>query len=88
MEENVRKELETLKGMVLNWKKSYLNSAAEGGGGDFLAKDLSEEIDTIVYPYVRRMYECDYIDGGHVREIMDFCHQQVQELRDAYGEEG
>lgn len=53
-----------------------------------MAKDLSEEIDTIVYPYVRRMYECDYIDGGHVREVMDFCHQQVQELRDAFREEG
>ncbi|MDA2916999.1 hypothetical protein MYX64_09205 [Nitrospinae bacterium AH_259_B05_G02_I21] len=88
MEENVRKELETLKGMVLNWKKSYVNSAAEGGGGDFLAQDLSEEIDTIVYPYVCRMYECNYIDGGHVKEIMDFCHQQVQELRDAIREEG
>ncbi len=88
MEENVRKELETLKGMVLNWKKSYVNSAADGGGGDFLAQDLSEEIDTIVYPYVRRMYECGYIDGGQAKELMDFCHQQVQELRDAYIEEG
>ena len=38
MEENVRKELETLKGMVLNWKKDYLGWAPPDGGGEFLAR--------------------------------------------------
>ncbi len=32
MEEEVRKELETLKGMVLNWKKEYLGCGRTVGG--------------------------------------------------------
>ena len=44
MEENVRKELETLKGMVLNWKKDYLGWAPPDGGWEYLPRELLEEI--------------------------------------------
>lgn len=82
MKENVREELETLKGMVLTWKKSYLGWAPPDGGGEFLAKDFQEEIDTHVYPYVRRLYECDYLTSSEAKEFLDFCYGQVEDLRD------
>jgi hypothetical protein len=82
VEENVRRELETLRGMVLTWKKSYLGWAPPDRGGEFLAKDFLEEIDTHVYPYVRRLYECDYLTSSEAKEFLDFCYGQVEDLRD------
>ncbi len=86
MEENLRKELETLKGMVLAWKKDYLGSAPSDGGGEFLVQEFLEEIETQVHPFVRRMYECDYLSGSEAKEFLDFCYNQVEELRDALTE--
>lgn len=83
MEENVREELETLEGMVLAWKRSYLGWAPPARGGEFLAKEFQEEIDTHVYPYVRRLYECDYLTSSEAREFLDFCYNQVEDLRDS-----
>ncbi|MCL5966405.1 MAG: hypothetical protein M1550_04220 [Deltaproteobacteria bacterium] len=86
MEENVRKELETLQRMVLNWKADYLGWAPSAGGDEILAQDLLEEIETHVYPYVRRMYECNYLSQSEVREFMDDCFKQVEDLRKTLGE--
>ena len=83
MEENVRKELETLKGMVLNWKKSYLEGAPPGGGGEYLVREFSEEIETHVYPYTRRLYECNYLSQAEAEEFLGFCYSQVDDLRDS-----
>jgi hypothetical protein len=81
MEEEVRKELEVLKGMVLTWKENYLGWAPPEGGGEFLIQEFFEEIETHVYPYVRRMYECDYLSQAEVKEFMNFCYNQVEDLR-------
>jgi hypothetical protein len=81
MEEKVQKELEELKGMVLAWKESYLQAAREGGGGDFLALELLEEIEQQVYPYVRRLLECDYINRAEIDQFLNFCYRQVEDLR-------
>lgn len=81
MEENVRKELEVLKGMVLTWKKDYLGWAPSEGGGEFLAKEFMEEIETHVYPYVRRLYECKYLSGAEAKEFLDSCYGQAEDLR-------
>jgi hypothetical protein len=86
MEENVRKELEVIRGMVLTWKKDYLGWAPSDGGGEFLAQELLGEIETHVCPYVRRLYECQYLSGAEAKEFLDFCYQQVEELRSALGE--
>lgn len=80
MEENVRNELETLKGMVLTWKESYLGWAPPEGGGEFLVKDFYEEIEEYVYPYVKRMFQCDYLSQSEVKEFMEFCYNQVRDL--------
>lgn len=86
MEENVRKELETLKGMVLTWKKDHLGWAPSEGGGEHLARDFLEEIETHVYPYVKRLYECKYLSGAEAKAFLDFCYEQVEDLRNALGE--
>ena len=83
MEEHVQKELEELKGMVLNWKKSYLESAPSDGGGEFLVQDFLEEIETHVYPYAKRLYECNYLSQSEAEEFLDFCYGQVEDLRES-----
>lgn len=86
MEENVRKELETLQGMVLNWKKDYLGWAPPDGGWEYLPRELLEEIETHISPYIRRMYECDYLSPSEIREFMESCYMQVEDLRNTLGE--
>jgi phage/plasmid-associated DNA primase len=86
MEENVRKELEALKGMVLRWKREYLGWVSSDGGNEFLAKEFLEEIDTHVFPYVRRMYECNHLSGPEAKEFLDYCYNRVEELRDSLRE--
>jgi len=83
MEENVRKELEALKGMVLTWKKSYLEWAPPDGGGEYLVREFSEEIETHVYPYTKRLYECNYLSQAEAEEFMAFCYNQVEDLGDS-----
>jgi hypothetical protein len=86
MEENVGKELETLKGMVLRWKRSYLEWVSADGGGEFLAIEFLEEIETHVYPYVKRLYECDHLTQAEAAEFFDHCYNQVEGLRNALRE--
>lgn len=86
MEENVQKELETLKGMVLRWKRSYLEWVSPDGGDEFLAGEFSQEIETHVYPYVRRLYECNHLSGAEAKEFLDFCYGEVEALRDSLRE--
>ncbi len=86
MEANVRKELDAIKGMVLNWKKDYLGWAPPDGGGEFLARELAEEIQTHVYPYIRRMYECNYLSDAEVKEFLESCYDEVRDLQNTLEE--
>lgn len=81
MEENVRKELDTMEQMVLNWRLSYLGFATPDGGNDFLVEEFQEEIATYISPYVRRLYQCEYLTPVEAEEFMDHCYNQVDELR-------
>lgn len=80
MEENVRKELDALRGMVLTWKKDYLGSASSDGDCEYLVREFLEEVETHVYPYVRRLRECDFVSGSEAKEFLDYCYGQVAEL--------
>lgn len=80
MEEMGRTELEAIRGMVLSWKKSYLAVADPDGGNEFLAEELSDEIRTHVYPYVRRLRENNYLQESEASELLDFCYAQVEDL--------
>lgn len=81
MEENVRRELDTIKGMVLTWLEEYRGWAPPGGEGEYLAREFQEEIETHVCPYVRRMFECAYIDRDEVNEFLNFCRGRVEDFR-------
>ena len=82
MEENVIKELNTLKGMVLNWKRSFLGWASPDRDNDYVYQEFSEELQNYVYPYVRRLYETKHLSDSEAKEFMDYCYRQVEDLRD------
>lgn len=80
MEENVRKELDALRGMVLTWKKDYLGSVSSDGDCEYLAREFLDEVEVHVYPYVRRLRECNYVTDPEAKEFLDFCYGQVEDL--------
>ena len=82
MEENVRQELEVLKQMMQNWKRGFLSWASPDGDNDHVLLEFTEEIQEQVYPYVTRLRETENLSGAEAREFMDYCHSQVEDLRD------
>ena len=81
MEENVREELDVLKGMLDNWKRGFLSWASPEGDNDHVLLEFTEEIQMHVYPYVRRLFETNYLSQVEVKEFMHYCFSQVEDLR-------
>jgi hypothetical protein len=81
MQDNVRKELDALEQMVLNWRASYLGFATSDGNNEFLIEEFQEEIATYISPYLRRLYQCEYLTVEEAEEFMDQCYDQVEVLR-------
>jgi hypothetical protein len=81
MEENVRKELNDLEMMVLNWKRSHLECATPEGNNDFLVQEFQEEIATYISPYLRRLFQCNHLVQEEAAEFLDSCARQVDDLR-------
>lgn len=73
--ESGRAELEAMTEMVTAWKDSYIKWDCEEAATDFM-----EEIDTIVYPYLRRLVDCGFIDEVQFREFLNFCDEQMSEI--------
>ena len=88
MEEKVKKEIETLRMMVLRWKRNYLQWASPEGGDEFLVEEFSEEISRHVSPLVRRLYECHHLIQIEAKEFLEFCYFQVEDLRCALTDGG
>lgn len=82
MEENVKKELDTIKAIVLRWQKSFLGWATPDGGNDYLIEEFSEEISMYVSPLVRRLYESNHLSLFEHHEFMESCYNQLNELGD------
>jgi len=82
MEENVIKELDTLKGMLNNWKRGFLTWASPDGDNEYVLLEFREEIDSQLYPYVTRLLETEHLSQSEAREFMDYCYAQVEDLRD------
>jgi hypothetical protein len=80
---SIKNELDTLYGMVLNWRKNYEILADPAGGNDHLVADFREEIEEHMYPYIRRMRECEFLTPEEVGKFMDRCFTQVEEYRNA-----
>ncbi len=81
MEEFGQKEVAALQAMVLNWKQSYVAQAKPGEEWEFLVDDFRDEIDAHIYPYARRLYQCNYLNDAEARSLLDFCYAEVDDLR-------
>ncbi len=81
MEENVRQELDALEQMVINWKANHLGFATPEGNNDFLVEEFQEEITTYMSPYLRRLWQCEYLTLQEAEEFMNWCYDQVADLR-------
>ena len=86
MEENVVKELEALKTMVLRWKQSYLDWVPDEGEGEFLLEEFSEEISRHVSPFVNRLFQNEHLTWSEAQEFLNYCYSQVEEVRQAVEE--
>ena len=82
MEENVHQELEVLKQMLQNWKRGFLSWASPDGDNDHVLLEFTEEINEQLYPYVTRLREAEHLSNAEAKEFMDYCHSQVEDLRD------
>jgi hypothetical protein len=82
MEENVIKELDTLKEMLNNWKRGFLTWASPDGDNEYVLLEFQEEIQAQLYPYVTRLLETQHLNQSEAREFMDYCFSQVEDLRD------
>ena len=86
MEENVVKELEALKTMVLRWKRSYLGWVPDDGEGEYLLEEFREEISRHVSPFVNRLFQNDHLTWPEAQEFLNYCYSQVEEVRQAVEE--
>ncbi|MCC6027048.1 MAG: hypothetical protein DSN99_08825 [Archaeoglobi archaeon] len=75
MRESVEKELEVLKKMVSAWRKFYEETPYPG-----CERDFSFEIEEYLLPYLRRLYECGYINDSQINDFLSFCYEQIEEL--------
>jgi len=82
MEENVIKELDTLKQMLDNWKRGFLGWASPDGDNEYVLLEFREEIDKQLYPYVTRLLEAEHLNQSEAQEFMNYCYSQVEDLRD------
>ncbi|MCU0586728.1 MAG: hypothetical protein MUF52_01105 [Syntrophobacteraceae bacterium] len=81
MDEKVVRELEVLRGMLNNWKDSFMSWAEPDGDNEHVLLELREEIQTNLYPYVRRLYETNHLTSSEATEFMVYCLGQVEVLR-------
>jgi hypothetical protein len=82
MKENVIKELDTLKGMLSNWKKGFLSWATPDEDNEYVLLEFREEIQAQLFPYVTRLLETEHLSHPEATEFMDYCFSQVEDLRD------
>ena len=81
MEDNVRKELDTLETMIKNWKRGYLSLVTGEDNDESLIQDFMEDIDTLhVYPYVMKLYEDKYVTNMEAREFLNTCYKHVADF--------
>jgi hypothetical protein len=88
MEENVIKELDTLKVMLNNWKRGFLSWASPDGDNDYVLLEFTEEINSQLYPYVTRLFEAEHLSQSEASEFMNYCYSQVEDLRDQLNKVG
>jgi len=81
MEENVREEIDVLKGMLENWKRGFLAWASPEGDNDHVIEEFVEEVQLHIHPYVGRLIEANHLSEAEANEFIRYCFDQVEELR-------
>lgn len=81
MDEIIVRELQALERMVLNWKANYFSYATPDGNNEFLVEEFREEIDIYIAPYLRRLYQCEYLTKEEALEFLERCYDEVEALR-------
>jgi len=80
MDAQVRRELNDLLMIIDHWRDDYIRIAGGAEGYGFLVADLAQEIEEYVYPYVRRMRECQYITDEELGAFLNQCYERVTSL--------
>lgn len=84
MDEDVKRELESLKTMVVAWRESYEKLALEEGGNCmYLVKEYAAEIEEFVFPYVYKIMKLGGMEMDELESFMGFCQAQTRELHEA-----
>lgn len=87
MDEDVKRELESLKTMVVAWKESYMKLALEeGGDSTYLVREYDAEIEEFVFPYVHKIMKLGGMEIDELETFMGFCQAQTRELHEALTE--
>lgn len=95
--EKCLKEMVVMTNQVTGWRESHVQNAKDRApkegyeGWDFLLEDLQDEINTNVWPYASRFYQCGFMPQKEVWDWLAGLENQVlvmkQELEDL-AEEG
>ena len=93
-EEEIHKEREKclaemviMTKQVTTWRESLVRNARERApregyeGWDFLMEDLQQEIDTFVWPYASRFYQCGYMERSEVWSWLSELEKQKEVMR-------
>jgi len=79
VKESMKKELDTLKQMVLNWRESYLGWI-EDDNNEWLIGELREEIATYMEPQVRRFQEMKFLTTEEVYKFWTEIGKSVNDF--------
>mgnify|MGYP001772763748 CR=1 FL=1 len=80
--ERVLRELEDVKNMVFEWKKSYVRIVRECGPYDLAVSEFWGEIEEYVLPWLNRMLVVGFIDESEFEDTMNYFIGLVEELRE------
>lgn len=61
MDDGIKKELEDINNIVINWTKSYIRQIDPHGGNEYLIHELNEEIHLNLVPYMTRLVETGHL---------------------------
>ena len=82
-------ELRKLALMVDNWKQSYLLLVDEYWVPDdtideweFVCNELISEVESVMYPYIQRMRDCEYITQKEVQAFAAEAHGVLVTLKE------
>jgi hypothetical protein len=82
VEENVKKELNTILMMINNWKNSYITWISEDGGNEYILQEFIEELNSTVSPYLRRLTTLCFLSTDKMYDFWSKVNIEIKELSD------